>query len=91
MVYKGYKLSLKMVIRMTPSVIRTTWGAARHSDTLISIATLVTRYITSKLTTTPPQSSLVHDHCSFVDNMTINYVNIYLRDLDADKVNTKKS
>ena len=30
--YKGYKLSLKMVIRMTPSVIRTTWGAARHPD-----------------------------------------------------------
>ena len=32
LVYKGYKLSLKMVIRMTPSVIRTTWGAARHHD-----------------------------------------------------------
>ena len=86
--YKGYKLSLKMVIRMTPSVIRTTWGAVRHPDQYRYTGH---PYITSKLTTTPPQSSLVHDHCSFVDNMTINYVNIYLRDLDGDKVNTKKS
>ena len=89
--YKGYKLSLKMVIRMTPSVIRTTWGAARHPDQYRYTGHQVHQYITSKLTTTPPQSSLVHDHCSFVDNMTINYVNIYLRDLDGDKVNTKKS